>query len=279
MRIKEIYIRKYGPLKNKTLKPENGLQLIMGMNESGKTLTVDATLKMLLSGKLKEFKNLNRVKEKPEGYLILEADSQEIKISSRRTLSHYLGVESEDLRNVFVIRDSDLTMIKESSYLRKITDKLAGLRTDQIQKVMKALQNKGRLTNPTSLASLSKSADHDKVAEKKKKAQDILQKIIQYEEQDKEKQLDRLENTLIRRWETMEKLKKEIEELSKAEKKERYTRLSTALLRLKETMDNLEKLTSFTEEKYHRVVHLYTKIEHLKSSFKQNQGELLEKRS
>lgn len=278
MRIKEIYIRKYGPLKNKTLKPKNGWQLIMGMNESGKTLTVDAILKMFLSRKLKEFKNLDRVKEKPEGYVILEADGQEIKINSRRTLSHYLGIESEDLRNVLVIRDSDLTIIKESSYLRKITDKLTGVKTDQIKKVMKALQDKGRLTNPTSAASLSKSADHNKVAEEKKKAQDILQRIIHYREQGKEKQLDRLESALIEKQEIREKRKKEIEELSKAEKKERYTRLSTALLGLKKSRNKLEKLASFTEEKYHQVVRLHTKIEHLKSSLKQNQEELLEKK-
>ena len=75
MRIKKIHIIKYGPISGLDLEIGPGLQIIMGKNEAGKTLTVEALIKMLLEGKTRDFDDIDRVSEEPEGYLLFD-DSQ-----------------------------------------------------------------------------------------------------------------------------------------------------------------------------------------------------------
>jgi len=75
MRIKKIHIIKYGPINALELDISPGLQVIMGPNESGKTLTIDAVIKMLLEGKTRDFEHIDRVSQEPEGYILFE-DSQ-----------------------------------------------------------------------------------------------------------------------------------------------------------------------------------------------------------
>ena len=130
MRIKKISISRYGPLSNLELDPGDGIQIIWGRNETGKTLTIDAIIKLLLHGKVKDFEYIDRVDENPEGYIILEDDKKnEIKISAKKGLSEYLNLGSIDLRNIFIIRNSDLTIKEEGNYFKNITDKLTGLKS------------------------------------------------------------------------------------------------------------------------------------------------------
>ena len=76
MKIKKIYIERYGPINNLTLDIGEGLQIIWGRNEAGKTLAIDAIIKILLQGKVRDFDNINRVEEEPEGYVIMEDDNK-----------------------------------------------------------------------------------------------------------------------------------------------------------------------------------------------------------
>ena len=61
MRIKKIHIIKYGPVTGLELDIGPGLQVIMGNNEAGKTLTIEAIIKMLLEGKTRDFDDIDRV--------------------------------------------------------------------------------------------------------------------------------------------------------------------------------------------------------------------------
>jgi len=83
MRIKEFSIRRYGPLPDIGRVALGNFSLIYGENEHGKTLTIEALIKLLLhQQRLKDlFRNIDRVDENPDGYLIVEDESgEEIKL-------------------------------------------------------------------------------------------------------------------------------------------------------------------------------------------------------
>ena len=97
MMIRLIHIDRYGPLPPMNYEIGRGVQTFYGPNESGKTLFVDAVVKML-AGRTKGLPDsLERVEEKPEGYLVLEDDGQEIKLEPGKTLSDHLGLTPDEL--------------------------------------------------------------------------------------------------------------------------------------------------------------------------------------
>ena len=165
MRIKKIHIIKYGPINGLDLEMGPGLQVIMGKNEAGKTLTVEAAIKMLLEGKTRDFDDIDRVSEEPEGYILFEDGSgKEQKINLKNGLARHMDLGGLDLRNIFIIRDSDLTLRDECGYYKNITDKLTGLQLEKIEELMSSVQDFGRLVNPSSDSKLSNAMEHGKIA-------------------------------------------------------------------------------------------------------------------
>ena len=154
MRIKSIRIDRYGPLVDFNEGDLANFTLVHGPNERGKTLVIDAILKLLfkkdLKRKSKHFGNIDRVTEEPEGFLVLEQDGQEIKLGRKESLSDHVDIGPVDFRNLFVVRDSDSSIVEEKDYYVSISERLAGLRTSEIEKIKQVLQAKGRLTNPSS---------------------------------------------------------------------------------------------------------------------------------
>ena len=103
MKIKKIFIIRYGPLQNMDLDIGPGLQVIWGRNEAGKTLTIDAIIKMMLEGKVRDFDRINRVEEDPEGFILFEdSDGKEKKVSVKKGLVEHITFAGLDLRNIFV---------------------------------------------------------------------------------------------------------------------------------------------------------------------------------
>ena len=77
MRIREFSIMRYGPLNNQQYQLGD-FTLFFGENESGKTLIIDALIKLLLGyGARGVFKTLDRVSEDPAGNVIIEYEGAE----------------------------------------------------------------------------------------------------------------------------------------------------------------------------------------------------------
>ena len=68
MRIKELFIKRYGPLQGISYMLAHPFTLLAGNTEEGKTLTIDALVKLLLGRNVRDFGHLiDRVEESPEG--------------------------------------------------------------------------------------------------------------------------------------------------------------------------------------------------------------------
>jgi DNA repair protein SbcC/Rad50 len=90
---------------------------------------------------MKDFQNINRVDEKPEGYIIIEDDKgKEIKLSRKKDLTKTVGLTTSECRNILIIRNTDLSIAPESEFYTNLTDQLTGLRTKEIFSIKKKLR-------------------------------------------------------------------------------------------------------------------------------------------
>ena len=130
MRIKEFSIDKYGPLSNAGSVRLSGFNLFYGENEDGKTLTLEALIRMLLGKDRKVFPDIDRVEENPEGYVVITMDTgEELKIPEKGYVTDLTGIFPNEYRNLFVIRNSDLSIVRETEFYGDVTERLTGLRT------------------------------------------------------------------------------------------------------------------------------------------------------
>jgi uncharacterized protein YhaN len=146
MFLKEFAIRRYGPLPDSGKINPGRFSLFFGPNEDGKTLSIDALLKLLFGrGAASSFSGVTRVEENPEGYLVID-DGEDIILPDRGTLSELYGFSAAEFGRVFVIRDSDLSINKEGDFYQTITARLTGIRTAEIGKIIDNLRDIGRVT-------------------------------------------------------------------------------------------------------------------------------------
>jgi uncharacterized protein YhaN len=275
MRIKKISISRYGPLSNLELDPGDGIQIICGRNEAGKTLTIDAVIKMMLKGRVKDFEYIDRVDEDPEGYIILEDDKKnEIKLSIKKGLGEYLNLGSIDLRNIFIIRNSDLTIKEKGDYFKNITDKLTGLQSERLDKILVLLKEYGKLTAARSDASLSNSKEHKKITSIKNAALSFKNDAASYIEEARSKKSDFLELDLLKLKQNISDTKKEIELQERAYSKERYNKLSGAIENLKDSYRDYKEVRKYTRKQYNDIHSTILEIDSLKKETSSLGGKL-----
>jgi len=116
MRIDEFKITKYGPLHDYGKTKLKDFTLFFGENEDGKTLSIDALTKLMFGGRdIKEFdSNINRVDEKPDGYVgVRDSKGKLIKIPEKGSFRKNYDLTASECRNIFVIRNSDLSITSE----------------------------------------------------------------------------------------------------------------------------------------------------------------------
>jgi exonuclease SbcC len=148
MRIKEFFIKRYGPIQERSYTLSHPFNLLVGKNEDGKTLTVDALVKFLLGRQVKDFgRIIDRVEESPEGYVVIDnGNGKEIKLPGKGDLANLAAITPSEYRNIFIIRDSDLSIARESEFYTTVTNRLTGLRTEELLATKEALREIGKIT-------------------------------------------------------------------------------------------------------------------------------------
>lgn len=249
MKIKEFSIIRYGPLPNTGRILLNNFNLFWGKNEDGKTLTIDALVKLLLLRNIRGFERIERVEENPEGYVIIEDDKgKEIKLPEKGDLTKVVGLTPSECRNIFIIRNSDLSIARESEFYTNVTDRLTGLRTEEISSIKKRLQELGKLTRAESNAVLSNSKDFGKIKDRVNSACRLIEEIDNLQERIKKANFDELEKDVLRIEEERNGIGQKIESFEDARKREKYEKGKTALDTLTQVLEGLEKLEPYNED-------------------------------
>jgi len=253
VKIKEFAIMRYGPLPNIERISLDNFNLFFGKNEDGKTLTIDALVKLLLGRNIRDFEHIDRVEETPEGYvIILDDKGKEIKLPEKGNLTKLADLTPSECRNVFIVRNSDLSIARdvtrESEFYTNVTDRLTGLRTKAISSIKKKLQDLGRLTRAESGAELSDKKDFGNIKSRLSKAFKLIEKINSLEEKIEEEKFDALEEESVKQREEMEVNNQEMKGLEDARKREKYEKGKEALDRLKEALEGYKQLEIYSDE-------------------------------
>lgn len=248
MKIKEFSIRRYGPLPDTGRITVGNFSLFFGKNEDGKTLTIDGLVKMLLRTGRRLFERINRVNEEPEGYLIVEdAEGRELKLPEKGDLTDITDLTPEECRNIFIIRNSDLSIALESGFYRNVTDRLVGLRTGEISQIKGQLQELGKLTKADSTASLRDWAG-EKLKTGIRRAHSLIEKIKALDEKIRAENFDRFEDEFLKIREEASEVSRRIEAFENARKREQYEKCNSAYEALTSARKNLEELEVYIRE-------------------------------
>ena len=249
MKIKEFSIIRYGPLRSTGRILLDNFDLFFGKNEDGKTLTIDALVKLLLGRNIKDFEHLDRVGENPEGYVIVEDDNgKETKLSEKVNITKVVDLTPSECRNIFIIRNSDLSIASENEFYTNVTDRLTGLRTEEITSIKKKLQELGKLTRPDSQADLSDKVEFGKIKAKVNNARSLMEEIDKLQDKIKENRFDVLEEELVRCGTEIESIKQQLESFEDASKREKYEKGKEALDKLKGALEKFEDLRDYNED-------------------------------
>ena len=248
MKIKEFLIARYGPISYKNKISLTNFNLIWGKNEEGKTLTIDALVKLLLSKNIRDFKHINRVDEKPEGYVIIDGDKgKEIKLPEKGDLSKFLGLTPSECYNIFIVRNSNLSIAQdvaqESEFYTNVMDRLTGLRTREISKLKGILREIGKIT-PTGIF---RDIKDEKLKTRIESAKDLVERIKNLSKDIKEKRFDELEKESVELREEMNLIEQEIKNLEHARKREKYKKGKGALDKLKNSLEKIESLEVYND--------------------------------
>lgn len=243
MRIKEFRIYRYGPLKDTGTFEMDNFNILWGKNEKGKTLIIDALLKMLIKRPSSYFEKIDRIDEAPEGYIKLEYRGDEYKLPEDGYLSEDIPVD--DFRNVFVIRDSDLLLTMEDSYYNNVTQRLTGSKTYEIEEIIEKLKEIGRLTDSGRFR--NRAADCN-LKSKLDKATSLINNIKELINELEESGFDDLQIDLIKKERELEKIDISLEKLQQASKREKFEKAYALLNDLKALISKLEEYERYNEK-------------------------------
>ncbi len=244
MKIKEFLITRYGPLPNTGRIPLHNFNLFWGKNEDGKTLIIDAIVKLLLGRNIRDFERIERVEENPEGYVIIEDDKgREIKLPEKGDLTEVADLTQSECRNIFVIRNSALSIARESEFYTNVTDRLTGLRTEEISKIKEILREIGKITP----SGILRDIKDEKLKTRIENAKDLIGKFESLAREIKEERFDELEEESVRYREEIDRITHKIENLEDARKRKEYEKEKGALDRLKEALEKSKDFEIYNE--------------------------------
>ncbi len=276
MRIKEFYITRYGPLSFKNPIATGPFSVVFGRNEEGKSLTIDALVKLLFGRKLTEFTRVDRVAHLPEGYVLIEGHAgDDQKLPEAGLLTDVTGLTQRECSNIFIIRNSSLSISNQDDFFTGITDKLTGLKTAEIARIRAALIETARLTPGETFRDIK----GEKLKTRLDRACGLVEQIEELLLEMKASGFDELYENKVLLDEDMAGLSSHIEDLEDARRRELFEKCSGALEKIEENERRRTELEIFTEKDEQEWRNCENSIAHLEKERADTNGMIREKES
>ncbi len=245
MKLEEFSIRRYGPLRDSGKIRLANFTLFWGENEDGKTLTLEALLRLLLGKVRKIFPGMDRVKESPDGYAVIDThNGAPITLPEQGDITSVCGLPPEVFASLFVIRNSDLSIGRESKFYGDVTERLTGLRTTQLHRIKDRLRALGYFTDGLDTVN-TKESNHLK--RRIAQAQELLKICEALLVEAKTSGYDSLEETLVDLQIQEQALELEINAIEKARLQMKYQQGVALVGKIREMLRRLESYRQFSE--------------------------------
>jgi|GEM_PF-1680982 len=266
MRLDSVRVDRYGPLSGLEHEFDGGLEVCYGPNESGKTLLLDAILRLCSPDAVDAVPDVGRVEADPVGHAVLVTGSDrgddrspadaaqreaatnptgpttptttEHVLGDGTTLGDVTGVTPRQLRNVFVVRDADLRLTEEHEFYDATARRLGDLHTAQIGALRERIVDRGRLT-PTAL-DLSGAAEHGGAADVRDDAAALAGRLREYVADCRESGIEAAERERIAVAADLEDLRGDLERQRAARTLATHDRLSEHLATVREATESLD---------------------------------------
>jgi exonuclease SbcC len=249
MRITEFHVTRYGPIGYVSPFALSDFTLFWGKNEQGKTLTIDALVKLLLGKEAKRFDKINRVEGQPSGHAVVAVDGERVKLSEKKTLTDVCGLSEAECRNVFIVRASDLSIggeerSKEAEFYTSVSDRLTGMETQRIGRIRDSLLSLARITRTGDFRNIK----DEKLKSRLESAAALSDEIVPQVKEVRAAGFDELESRQIGAAELIERIDHEIAELEDARKRAKFESGRDALAKLADSRKLLKELNRYREE-------------------------------
>lgn len=250
MKLIKLHIDDFGPITSSLDINFGDFTLIYGNNENGKTLIVDAIINLLgLNNEILE--KSNRVTEQLQGFVKLNYKNKTEIIDNKKKFSQIINnkIVLDDLKNIFIIRDSELST-NNTKYYNDISSRLLNTKITILNKTIIQIENIGRLT---STGKLSNSLENNKIASTIEEAIKIINSIDNLFIEIKDSNFEIFESILITLQQKSEETKLLIKKYDDALKREKYQFLTKKKERTILLINQLKKLEQFSSEESEKI--------------------------
>lgn len=265
MRITEFQLDRYGPLHHPRTECDGGLEVYYGPNESGKTLLLEGLLRILEPDIPSVMDGVDRVSDPPAGYLVLEADGETYQLGDDQVLTDIAPITPNHLRNIFVVRDSDLGIRQHHEFYDTVTEQIGDLHTSEIEAIQDRLEDLGRLTSRR--RNVSSAAEYSHAADVRDSARQLAEDVRGYISEASAAGLDELEAKLVELRARLRRYRAGLEDLQQAQQVAEHDRLSDQLSKVEELEAELEAVADFGRDTLERLNNIETTISN-------NEGEI-----
>ncbi len=264
MRLREIVIERYGPIGGSKIFRLSPFTLLWGENEEGKTLSIEALLKMLLRRGFKSIKFPARVEEEPIGRVGVEIEEGvEVAFPNRdkKSVVDYLSISPELFRDLFVITNSDLVLANESRFYVEVTENLTGLRKRKIDALKEKLREIGMLTPGNDFEDSKRTG---KFKSRISGARKLIEEIDSDVRKIRERGYDKLEENLMYLMVKRDRLKEKLLLLERAKQRKDFDKYLALIEELAELIKEERNYRGVSEEELERLRGFYRDIEALR---------------
>ncbi len=272
MRIREFIIQRYGPIKSNDILTLSPFTLIWGENEDGKTLTIEALLKLLFKKKFKSTNYKSRLDVLPLGEVTVELEKgKSVQIVSRgggNSLIDFLDISPELFVNLFVINNSDLLIPEEAEVYTEITERLTGIKKSYVKNIIDRLRAMGNLTPRNDFTD---SRDSGKLKSRLIKAENLIGEIENFIRFSEEHGFDRLEEELVSSIAEKDAVSKKVSRLEALKREEEYVRYKKLMEDLLRELKAREMFMDYSEEELERIIKANQNLETFKRVLKERE--------
>lgn len=270
MRLLETTIDRYGPIGGWAPALSDGLTVLSGPNEAGKTLFLEALVQLLEPGVGDILDPPPRYDDDPVGHVVLEHRGERHALGGNRCLSEISNIQPADLPTVFVVRDNDLAMPAESSYYTSLIEHLGEVHTSTIEDILDELKRLGRLTDRR----LDISDTYDNAKSTLNEAEELIDDIEAYLDTIETDGLDTLERERIAIVRELHAVDTDLSAQREAERIRAYEQLQAAIETVESSEDRLDELTEVTDDRLATLQELSADVRHLDAEVDTNQDQL-----
>ena len=246
MRLTTAEIDRYGPLYDCRPPCQDGISVISGPNEAGKTLYLEALLQLLDPDVVDVMDPKPRVSQTPTGRVVVEHNGDQYECDGNTSLCEITQIEPAHLQSIFVVQDNDLQLPSNQEYYTSLIEKLGDIHTTEINAITSALKDRGRLTNRR--LNISSDQSYHNAGDVHDKAEALAEEIRDYTEEIEAEGLDELDARRLRIKRELRETREQLDEQHRAKTVAEYERLSEQFDTYRSTSEQLAELDEYDRE-------------------------------